>query len=196
MKRTGTAGSVLLVAFLCVGILIAQAPKTTANDPSIGTWVLNAQRSKFPGPPPQTFIERYDMRPDGFFVSTRSIVANDGSPGFQQAVFKIDGKDYELWDNSSLAEFLASGKRTPQTLSGKAIDAYTVEYAVKQMGKVITTGHRTISKDGKTMTFSSKILNAQGQWVEVEVYRVSGRPVRRMEQGFENPQAGFSVPIL
>jgi len=66
-----------------------------------------------------------------------------------------------------LAEFLASGKRAPQTLSGKAIDAYTAEYAVKQGGKVITTGKRTISKDGKTMTFTAKVLTPQGQSMDV-----------------------------
>src|SRR5437667_5123952 len=122
MKRS-VADSVLLVVLSCISISAAQGPKPSANDPSLGTWVLNAQRSKFPGPaPPKTFIERYDMRRDGFFVSTRAIVGSDGSPAFQQAVFKVDGKEYELWDNSSLAEFLATGKRPSQTLSGKTVD--------------------------------------------------------------------------
>jgi len=167
MKRIVLAALLLLIAVAYVAVLLAEEPKPALNDPSLGTWVLNAQQSKFAGPAPKAFIERYDMRPDGFFVSTRSIINNDGSPAFQQAVFKLDGKEYELWDNGSLANFLATRKRDPQTLSGKAVDAYTAEYAVKQGGKVITTGKRTTSKDGRTMTFSAKVTTPQGQSVDV-----------------------------
>lgn len=40
-------------------------------------------------------------------------------------------------------------------IGAKVIDAYTVEYFVKAAGKIISTGTRTVSRDGKTMTFSS-----------------------------------------
>jgi hypothetical protein len=169
MKRTVIAISAVLIAVAYIGMLVAQAPKASANDPSLGTWVLNAQRSNFGGgPAPKAFIERYDMRPDGFIVSTRSVIANDDSPAFEQAVFKYDGKDYEWWDNVWLAEFLASGRRAPKTLSVKSIDAYTVEYAVKQAGKIIATSKRTVSRDGKTMTLTAKAFNTtQSQSVDV-----------------------------
>jgi hypothetical protein len=137
-----------------MGTLTAQEPKPT-TDPSLGTWVLNVSRSKFTSPPPKSFVERYELRPDGYFVSTRSIVTKDGDPAFQQSIFKYDGKDYEFYDNSSLAEFLASGKRATLMIGAKVIDAYTVEYFVKAVGKIISTGTRTVSRDGKTMIFSS-----------------------------------------
>jgi hypothetical protein len=156
MKRLVIITSVLFLSLAHARMLAAQTLKASANDPSLGTWALNVSRSKFASPPPKSFVERYDLRPDGYFVSTRSIVNNDGSPAFQQAVFKYDGKDYALFDNSSMAEFLVSGKRSALTLSAKAIDSYTVEYAVKQAGRVTTSGKRTVSKDGKTMTFSAK----------------------------------------
>lgn len=167
MKCNVIAVFVALLVFACVTLTVAQAPKTSASDPSLGTWVLNAQKSNFGGGPvPKAFIEKYEMRPDGFIVSTRSIVNRDGSPAFQQAAFKYDGKDYELWDQSSLAEFSASGKRTPQRLSVKAIDANTVEYVGKNAGKVFVTGKRIVSKDGKTMTFTAKVVTPQGQSVD------------------------------
>jgi hypothetical protein len=156
MKLAMIRASVMLLVFACMGTPVAQRPKSTATDPSLGTWVLNVSRSKFATPPPKSFVERYDMRPDGYFVSTRSIVTKDGDPAFQQAIFKYDGKDYELFDNSSLAEFLVSGKRASLMLSAKVIDAYTIEYLVKQAGKIVTSGTRTVSKDGKTMTFAAK----------------------------------------
>ena len=157
----------LLLAVLLTTV-VAQMPKAAANDPSLGTWVLNAQKSNFAsGPVPKAFVERYDLRPDGFIVSTRSLIAADGSPAFEQAVFRYDGKDYEWWDNASLAEFLASGKRAPKTLSVKSIDTYTVEITGKQAGKVIASGKRTVSRDGKTMTFTVKSVTPQGQSVDV-----------------------------
>ena len=165
MKRHIAAAVFVFVSF---GDLIAQAPKAGAADPSLGTWALNVQRSKLPGPPQQAFIEKYELRPDGFIISTRSVIAGDGTPSFEQAAFKYDGKDYEWWDSTTLAEFLASRKRTPKTLSVKAVDAYTVEYAGKQAGKTIVTGKRTVSKDGKTMTFTAKVLDPQGKWIDVE----------------------------
>lgn len=167
MKCTVALGSVLSFVLACAGMIVAQVPRTSANDPSLGVWAINVSKSKFAGAVPKSFVERYDLRPDGSFVSTRAIINDDGSPAFQQAVFKYDGNDYELFDNASLAEFLASGKRTALTLSVKPIDAYTVDYAVKQAGKIVTSGKRTVSKDGKTMTFSSKAANAHGEFVDV-----------------------------
>jgi hypothetical protein len=155
MKRVIGFISLLLIAFWITATL-AEDKSASASDPSLGTWVLNVSRSKFASLPPKTFVERYELRPDGYFVSTRSIVTKDGNPAFQQVIFKYDGKDYELFDNSSLAEFMASGTRAPLMLSAKVIDAYTIEYYVKQAGEIVGTGVRTVSRDGKTMTFSSK----------------------------------------
>jgi hypothetical protein len=157
----------LLLTTVSIATLLAQTAKPATSDPSLGTWVLNSQKSKLGGPAPKAFIERYDLRPDGFIVSTRSVIAPDGSPAFEQAVLKLDGKDYEWWDNTTLADFLATGKRAPKTLSAKAIDVYTADYVGKQVGKVTVTGRRTISKDGKTMTLVAKSRTPQGQEVEV-----------------------------
>ena len=80
MKHTVMVVSVLLIAVAYVTMLVAQVPKPTANDPSLGTWVLNAQQSKLAGLGSKAFIERYDLRPDGFIISTRAVIASDGTP--------------------------------------------------------------------------------------------------------------------
>src|SRR5256886_12243429 len=49
-----------------------------SNDPSLGTWILNVAKSKLPGLPPKLFIQRYEMRPDGFIVGTRIAIGPDG----------------------------------------------------------------------------------------------------------------------
>ena len=70
------------------------------------------------------------------------------------------------------------GKDRPQTgnpeadmLSLKRIDAYTAEFTQKKAGQVVMTGTRSISRDGKVMTITTKGTNAKGQPVnEVEVF--------------------------
>jgi hypothetical protein len=156
---------------LIITLLLAFATTTViaeSNDPSLGTWILNSTKSKLPGPAPKLFIQRYELRPDGFIVSTRISIAPDGTPQFEQASMKHDGKDYEWWDNSTLSAFLSTGKRLPKKLSMKPVDALTVEYTGKESGKVTVTGRRIISSDGKTMTLAGKSLIPSGEWIPYE----------------------------
>ena len=70
------------------------------------------------------------------------------------------------------------GKDRPQTrnpdadaLSLKRIDGFTAAFTQKWAGKVVITGTRTISRDGKVMTITTKGTNAQGQTINnVEVF--------------------------
>ena len=43
------------------------------------------------------------------------------------------------------------------------VDASTVNFVAKSAGKVVFTGSRAISKDGKEMTIASKGTNAAGK---------------------------------
>jgi hypothetical protein len=53
----------------------------------------------------------------------------------------------------------------------KRIDASTVESTQKKGANVVTRTTRTISRDGKTLTSTSKGTNAEGRAVSnVEVY--------------------------
>jgi hypothetical protein len=59
--------------------------------------------------------------------------------------------------------------RDPVSL--KQIDAFSTEFTQKKAGKVVMTGTRIVSRDGKVMTISTKGTNARGQTVnDVEVF--------------------------
>ncbi len=45
----------------------------------------------------------------------------------------------------------------------KRIDTHTTERTDTKAGKVMMSYHRVVSKDGKTMTVTTKGVNAQGQ---------------------------------
>ena len=70
------------------------------------------------------------------------------------------------------------GKYRPETgypnadeLSVKRVNASSTEFTQKRAGKVVITGTRTISPDGKVMTITYKGTDASGQSINnVEVF--------------------------
>ena len=141
-----------VVLTLVVSVMSLSAQE---RDPRIGTWKLNVAQSTYdPGPPPQSITRTYEDRGGGVtFVTVEGINAQ-GNPIFMQMTQKMDGKDYPI------AEI---GVQTVGTISEKLVDAYTMEFIDKRGGKVTSTGTRTVSKDGKTLTIRLKGTNAQGQ---------------------------------
>ena len=125
-----------------------------ASDPRIGTWKLNATKSKFnPGPPPQSLIVKVEPSGKGEKV-TAEIVNADGTRTTTVYTANFDGKDYPL-----------TGSPTADMVSLKRIDANTTERTDKKGGKVATNLKRVVSQDGKTMTVTTKGTNAEGQAV-------------------------------
>ena len=131
-----------------------------AKDPSVGTWTLNVAKSKYsPGRAPKSITRTYSQNAQGTTVKVEGVAA-DGSPISEQSTYKYDGKDYPFTGSSSF-----------DTLSVQPGDARNVTFTLKKQGKVIGTGTRTVSKDGKVLTLSVKLTDAKGTPVEsVAVY--------------------------
>ena len=74
--------------------------------------------------------------------------------------------EYDLrWQRSSADRESQRGYALAET------NASTVEFTQKKAGKVVITGTRTISPDGKVMTITSKGTNTLGQTIDdVEVF--------------------------
>src|SRR5439155_10622788 len=123
-----------------------------ATDPIVGTWVLNIAKSRYaPGPAPKSETRTYVVAgPD--IKATSKGTDSDGKPTTAEWTVNYDGRDRPQ-----------TGNPDADTLSLKRIDAHTTEFMQKKAGKVVITGTRTISKDGKTMTITTKGTNAKGQ---------------------------------
>ena len=156
MPKILRATVLALIAAALSGIqLLSQGP-----DPLIGTWELNVGKSKYsPGPAPKSETRTYVVA--GADIKARATgIANDGKPTTAEWTMNYDGKDRPMPRNPDA-----------DTLSIKSGDAYNAEFTLKRAGKVVITGTRTISKDGKTMTITAKGTNAKGQTLdEVEVF--------------------------
>ena len=134
-------------------ILVACTGLGAADDPFVGTWKLNLAKSKYnPGPPPKTGSNRFEPAPGGL----KLIVRNEdtgGKPTSFERVELYDGKTHPA---------RGEGRIGPDAISAKRIDPYTIEVISYKNGKVITRTTRKVSKDGKTMTSTSKGTDAEG----------------------------------
>jgi len=130
-----------------VAIAAAAAP-----DPVIGTWQLNVSKSKFtPGPAPKSETRTYSQSGPSITLVIKRVGA-DGNEMTSQATYQLDGKDYP-W----------TGDPSVDSLSVNQVDSNTVKFTQKKAGKVVSTGSRTVSKDGKTLTLKSKGTTAKGE---------------------------------
>ena len=139
----------LLSVLLTVGsAAVVAAP---AADPVIGTWQINVAKSKFsPGPAPKSDTRTYAASEQGTAMTWTSVGA-DGKEIVARSTFKADGKDYPM-----------TGAANFDSLSLKQVDDHTVQSTQNKGGKVVGTTTRTVSKDGKVLTLSSKGTSATG----------------------------------
>lgn len=142
-----------VVAKLVVGVAITAIGMFGADN-SIGTWKLNIEKSKFtpPSTNPITSLTIVNEAVDGGVKVAVTGQVKDGTPITSSHTVKYDGKEYPVpgapWDTTAL----------------KQVDANTFTYENKKTGgKFHSTGRIVISKDGKTMTDTTKGTNAEGQ---------------------------------
>jgi hypothetical protein len=145
----------LFVLVLGGGTLAAQG-----TDPIVGTWELNVAKSTYsPGPAPKSETRTYVVAGQDIRATAKSM-DSAGKLTTAEWTVNYDGKDRPQ-----------TGNPDADTLSLKRVDAFTAEWAQKRAGKVVITGTRTISRDGKAMTITTKGTNAKGQTINnVEVF--------------------------
>ena len=146
-----------------LGIILAFVGIQSAaqgSDPILGTWELNVAKSKYsPGPAPKSESRTYVMAGQDIKATSRG-VDGTGKPISGEWTVNYDGKDRPT-----------TGFADADALSLKRIDPFTAEFTQKMAGKVVITGTRTISRDGKVMTITSKGINEKGQtFNEVAVF--------------------------
>jgi hypothetical protein len=152
--RRDTVGSrFLLFVFLALfGLALSVAHPTSPDDPILGTWKLNVEKSKFvPGPGWQSQIRVYQMTPAGVLVIWTGLDAK-GERMQVSYTYKYDGRDYPM-----------AGSGGYDTLNAVRIDALTVKSEEKRNGKTVGIAVRTVSPDRKVLTITDEGTNRKGQ---------------------------------
>jgi len=159
MSIGGTMHTILKTLF--VGAILAMGTGAAlAADPVIGTWNLNVAKSTFsPGPALKSQTRSYAESAQGTTLTLKTTAA-DGKESTATLTFKEDGKPYPV-----------SGNPDFDMVSVTRVDASTVHSTQTKAGATVGTGVRTVSKDGKTLTFSQKGTHASGgKYDDVLVY--------------------------
>jgi hypothetical protein len=142
----------LVAAMLMIGMGLR-----AADDPFIGTWKLNLAKSRYsPGPPPKSGSNIFEPVPGGMKLVVRNTETQGKSTSFERI---------ELYDGQVHAAH-GEGRLGPDAVSMRRPDPYTIKIVNYKNGKVASRTTRKVSKDGKTMTSSSKGTDAEGHPLE------------------------------
>jgi hypothetical protein len=146
----------LSVAVVVLALGVGSSIFAQQDDAHIGTWKQNFEKSKSTPPPtgqrPQSVTRIYEPFEGKGIKATFVTVSADGKTTTTSYSAHFDGKDYP---------YTGGGPFTSIAL--KKVDRYTWEATNKSTGKAVSIGTNTVSKDGKTLTWTSKGTNAQGQ---------------------------------
>jgi hypothetical protein len=145
--RHGLA-AVIGIIVLAGGMALAQA-----SDPLVGTWKLNAAKSK--GSTVKSGTTKVEKDGDGLKM-TVDLAREDGTTNKWSFSAKYDGKDNPVTGNSPYGDAVAVER----------VDAHTFHFTNKTGGKVTSNQTIVISADGKTRTNTTKGTDAKGQPVD------------------------------
>jgi hypothetical protein len=147
-----------------VGVLLGVTPAVSQQDPFIGVWKVNAERSVYEaGRPPRSFVRSYEDRGGGTILLTVEAVTASGAPSRIYLVYKRDGKPYPE---------STTGARAVRMVAVRAVDASTEEVGVVQDGRVSEPGNTlTVARDRKTLTQTMRGITPDGRpYTNVIVY--------------------------
>jgi hypothetical protein len=134
-----------LTVFVCPTIASAQPP-----DPVIGIWKLNLTKSTYAFPAPKSMTLTVAPAATGYSMTVDAI-GPDGMPQHWSFTSRFDGSESPVSGNPALDSVVARSDGT----------GGIVEY--KKAGKVLVTTTSVLSDDGKSMTATVRMLDAQGK---------------------------------
>jgi hypothetical protein len=148
--------SPIVFACLAAAICLMPQPALAQPNPRIGTWTLDVASSTYQqGQAPSSETRSYLATEDGGIQLTASTLLPSGTKQPSGYRAKYDGKDYPY--SGTAGDTIA--------ITG---NGWAAESTIKMHGKVIQTSHSVVSKNGKTMTQTTK--TASGRPVSTRIY--------------------------
>jgi hypothetical protein len=142
---------ILLAVYGLVGLL-------WGADPLVGTWKLNIAKSQF-APSQQAAVKELtivNQELGADFETTFKGAGADGSPFSMKFTCPQQGGVMKSGQASAEGTFVVITVTGPGDMYGTSV----------QNGKLVEVTHTFVSKDGKTMSRTSKAMDAQGKFTE------------------------------
>ena len=124
-----------------------------ADNPFIGTWNLDLQKSRFSNPAPKSSTITFSAMENGMVFLLETVDSTGQVSQFRAA---------EPFDGKEKGESVIPGA----TMIGTRVDSNTVVLVFKKDGNEVRRVTENASKDGKTLTRTRKEKNAEG--IELE----------------------------
>lgn len=135
-----------------LGLALSAAHSAPPDDPAIGTWKLNVEKSRFmPGPGWKSQVRVYESTPDGVSVTLTGLDAA-GEKARVSYTYAYDGQDYPI-----------QGSKSYDTLNAVRVDALTVKSEEKRSGETVAIAVCTVAPDGKTLTITDQGVDKDGR---------------------------------
>ena len=135
-----------------LAICILAAAISAAENPFVGTWKLNPEKSKLTGSGlGQNATVRIETDGDGLKVSVEATTPQ-GQPNNFTYQASLDGKPGTV-----------NGSSMMDTVILHRVNDHTITATGQKDGKPVFNDRRVVSKDGKTMTITRSGTNSEGQ---------------------------------
>lgn len=144
------ARTIALTLALCS---VAVAAGVASSDPNLGTWKLNAAKSKIPPGAAKNDTVIYEAVGDSVKITVHG-TDGAGKATHNEWTGKFDGKNYPI-----------KGDPTADARSYTRVDERTLTFANSAAGKVILTGRISVSADGKSRTVTATGTDSTGKQV-------------------------------
>jgi hypothetical protein len=151
------AAAAILAVLFTPGLTVAQQ-----SDPFVGIWKLNVAKSTFdPGTERKSETRAIESSPFGLKVSVDRTNADNTNQQYNYTT-NLDGKPHPITGTAPYgADSLAA------TLGA----SNTISFKLTKGGQAVGSGTSVVSADGKTLTLTSKGIDASGKTVSsVSVY--------------------------
>lgn len=160
--------AILAVALLCAAAPFLGANTDSGNRPFVGVWKLNVEKSKLHLPPGEfARYRQYDDHGNGWMFHTIINITAQGT-SFTFAAARYDGQQYPVYTTETLGRYLSDGTKPPLTVEFTRVDANNIQWTDRVNGNVVAGGSCAVSRDGNTLTITTKAARREdGETVEI-----------------------------
>jgi hypothetical protein len=162
----GRSVGAVLIGLAAASVLTGEArAQTSMDDPFIGTWVINLERSTYTGARPaanQLQRRQYSVLDNGWQQMMLTSETPLGEPTFQVSVFREDGRPYPVHSNVTLGPFMSTGEASNLTRSYRRLEGNSVEFITYTDGVAGLPSVRVMQPGGNTFFETTRGTNAGG----------------------------------
>ena len=142
---------------LLVVLLGLSAALRAADEPFLGLWKINLNKSKYQSAPPITNTFKYEPAANappnsGWMKVTVTQVDAQGQPNTHDRIQTYNGKAHPVVNDPGAEAVLV-----------KRVDPHTIQGSNWKKGKIVVRFTRVVSQDGSTLTTTVDGVNAQGK---------------------------------